>query len=96
MKKLRKKLKKKRKRNSQKNNKKGIIKKNLNNQINVETIKNNITKIIHTNKRIRNLQTLLKIMSKTRNEKQLNKEKKEEVEDKMKINIMKVGKVEQK
>ena len=69
MKKLRKKLKKKRKRNSQKNNKKGIIKKNLNNQINVETIKNNITKIIHTNKRIRNLQTLLKIMSKTRNEK---------------------------
>jgi hypothetical protein len=69
LKKLRKRLKKKKKKNSQKNNTKRIIKENINRQINVETIKNHITKINKTIKRIRNLQRLLKIMSKTRKEK---------------------------
>ena len=90
MRKLRIKLKKKKKKNSQKNNIRP--RKNTNNKILGKTIKDNLVKI----NKMRNLQSLMKIMNKIKNVKYLNQEKKEEVADQMKIDKMKMENLEMK
>ena len=90
LKKLRKRLKKKKKKNSQKNNIRP--RKNTNNKILGKTIKDNLVKI----NKMRNLQSLMKIMNKIKNVKYLNQEKKEEVVDQMKIDRMKMENLEMK
>jgi hypothetical protein len=86
MKRLRKKSQRKRKRKWKYSRK--IIRKNINNKIYGKIIKNNIMNNNKTNKRFKILHKPLKIMIKIKNEKYMNKEKKEGVVDKMKIDNM--------